>query len=112
MSARGLHHVDLSRFTRCRAARPLGRSTAGIARRTRVKSWPVTLSVPWGLTPFPPPVYLPLPTRIRMEILDPIRFDRSGEDAASDDNYVSECAARVEGLMQATLDRLAGESRS
>ena len=64
--------------------------------------------MPWGLTFGPPPLYLPLPAKIRMEILDPIRFDRSGPEAERDEAYVNECARVVESRMQRTLDRLAG----
>lgn len=79
----------------------------GIDRLWRVKSWGVTLSVPWGLTLFPPPLYLPLPAKIRVEVLDPIRFDRAGAEAAADDEYVAACARLVEERMQQALSRLA-----
>ena len=46
-----------------------------------------------------------------MEILEPIHFDREGEEAARDEDYVAACAARVESRMQETLDRLAAEAR-
>lgn len=80
---------------------------AHIDRLIRIKSWPITLSFPWGLTFFPPPLYIPMPSKIRMEILEPIHFDRSGEEAAQDDEYVACCAMIVEAKMQAALDRLA-----
>ena len=79
----------------------------GVDRAWRLRSWSIAFSVPWGLTLFPPPVYLPLPTKIRMEVMEPIRFDRSGAEAAGDDAYVAECAAHVEARMQQTLTRLA-----
>lgn len=80
---------------------------AGIDRLIRLKAWPITLSFPWGLTFFPPPLYIPMPAKIRMEILEPIHFDRSGEEAAQDDEYVACCAMIVEARMQTALDRLA-----
>ena len=83
----------------------------GAKRFLRVGVWPLTLSFPWGLTLGPPPLYVPFPTRILIEALEPIRFDRTGEAAAADDAYVEECAALVEGRMQATLTRLAAERR-
>ena len=82
---------------------------AGIDRLIRIKSWPITISFPWGLTFFPPPLYVPMPAKIRMEILPPIHFRRHGEAAARDEAYVAECAALVEARMQETLDRLARE---
>ncbi len=59
----------------------------------RMKVFPIALSVPFGLTVGPVLPHLPLPTRILGEVLEPITFARSGEEAASDDAYVAECAA-------------------
>ena len=73
----------------------------------RVKTWPLTFSIPWGLTVGPPLFFLPLPVKIRVEFLKPIRFKRHGEAAAKDLAYVTECAHKVETVMQGALDRLA-----
>ena len=78
-------------------------------RLLRVKVCPIVLSVPWGLTIGFPPPYLPLPTRMFMELLDPIRFERSGRAAAEDADYVERCHRKVVSTMQAALDRLARE---
>ena len=75
----------------------------------RTHVWPITLSIPWGLTLWPPPVYIPLPSRIIQEVLEPITFDRGGPEAAEDRAYVRACADQVEGKMQATLTRLGEE---
>jgi len=80
----------------------------GLDRLVRVNVWPLTLSFPWGLTLGPPPPYLPWPSRILIETLPPVRFERSGPAAASDGAYVAACAARVQGAMQVALRRLAG----
>ena len=80
-------------------------------RLFRLKVCPVTLSVPWGITIGPTPPHLPYPTRIDIEILAPIYFDRTGEDAASDDAYVEQCHTRVHHIMQRTLTRLAHDRR-
>jgi 1-acyl-sn-glycerol-3-phosphate acyltransferase len=77
----------------------------------RVKTWPLTLSFPWGLTPGPPPVYLPFPVRMLIELLDPIEFERNGPDAAEDEAWVRECDRRVRASMQRALSRLASERR-
>ena len=79
----------------------------GAARFLRIKVWPATITFPWGLTLGPPPPYLPMPVKITMEILAPIHFERSGEEAAHDDAYVHDCDRLVRDQMQATLDRLA-----
>jgi len=78
-------------------------------RLLRTDVLPITLSLPWGLSLGWP--YIPVPTRILIEILEPIRFERTGEDAAEDDAYVEECHEGVVAAMQATLDRLAAERR-
>ncbi len=91
--------------------RPLA-SLLGLDRLLRAKVWPLALSVPWGLTLGPPLVYLPLPVKIWIEVLEPIRFERAGEEAAGDERYLAECAARVEGTMQTALERLDAERRA
>jgi 1-acyl-sn-glycerol-3-phosphate acyltransferase len=78
-------------------------------RLLRIKVWPITLCLPWGLmigAGFP---YVPMRTRILTETLAPIHFDRTGEAAAADEAYLRTCAQRVESVMQAALDRLALE---
>jgi 1-acyl-sn-glycerol-3-phosphate acyltransferase len=84
---------------------------SGASRFFRVKVMPLTLSIPWGLTLGPVFVYWPLPSRILAEILEPIRFERSGPEAAEDESYVAACADRVETAMQDALTRLAEERR-
>ncbi|WP_236516618.1 1-acyl-sn-glycerol-3-phosphate acyltransferase [Sandaracinus amylolyticus] len=81
----------------------------GIDRLLRVKVCPVVLSVPWGLTIGFPPPYVPVPTRMFMEVLEPIELDRAGPEAANDREYVERCHRRVVGTMQASLTRLARE---
>lgn len=83
----------------------------GIDRSMRVKVCPVVISVPWGLTIGFPPPYVPVPTRMFTEVLEPIRFDRSGPEAASDREYVEQCHQRVVSAMQDALTRLARERR-
>ena len=92
-----------------------GRSIARALRLDkllRVKVWPLILSVPYGLTLGPIPPHLPLPSPIRMQILPPIHFDRSGEEAVADSDYVEQCHERVLGEMQATLTSLGEEEGS
>src|SRR5690606_10518656 len=82
-----------------------------LLRRLRVKAWPVTVSIPWGLTLGPPPPFVPFPSKIVVEICEPIVFDPHGVRFAADDSYVAACARRVEDAMQHTLNRLAAEHR-
>lgn len=73
----------------------------------RVKVWPLTLSVPFGLTLGPPPPFIPLPVSIQMRVLDAIHFDRTGPEAADDPEYVTWCDARVREAMQSALTEMA-----
>lgn len=83
----------------------------GVARRLglhriRLKALPLTFGVPFGLTTVLPP-NLPLPTKIVMEVQQPIDVRaRFGEDPD-----VDEVDAYVRGVMQAALDRLARKRR-
>ncbi len=92
-----------------------GKRTAellGVDRLLRIKVWPWTLSIPWGLTFGPPPLYVPYPSRIIIEILPPMHFERSGQQAAQDEAYVRACADRVQSTMQTKLDELSAERES
>lgn len=78
-------------------------------RLLRTDVFPITVSLPWIVSVgFP---YVPVPTKILVEVLEPIRFVRTGEAAASDDAYVEDCHRRVHGAMQDALSRLAAERR-
>jgi 1-acyl-sn-glycerol-3-phosphate acyltransferase len=81
----------------------------GLDRAFRIKVFPTVISIPWGLTVGFPPPYLPYPTRFYTEFLEPIRFERSGNEAADDADYVEACHQRVVDAMQAALTRLAKE---
>ena len=78
----------------------------GLDRLLRLNAWPITLSFPWGLTLGPPPAYVPYPATIAIEVLPTIHFERRGDAAARDDDYVERCHQRVVKQMQAALDRL------
>ena len=84
----------------------------GVKRRLNIGAWPLMLSFPWGLTlgPFIPP-YVPWPAKILVELLEPIRFSRTGPDAARDVDWVDECAAQVERVLEEALARLEAERR-
>lgn len=75
-------------------------------RMFRFKAFPLTFSLPWGFTLGVVPPYLPLPSRISIEVMNPIYFERSGDVAANDDVYVRRCADYVEASMQKTMHRL------
>jgi diacylglycerol/phytol O-acyltransferase len=75
----------------------------------RTEVWPLTLSIPWGLTLGVIPFYFPFPARFLMEAGAPIVFERTGPEAAEDSEYVRYCADIVEADMQNTITRLAAE---
>lgn len=83
----------------------------GAASKLRLEVWPLTLSIPWGLTLGPTFPFIPYPSKILMEILEPLRFARTGPEAAADETYVRSCARAVQENMQAALTRLAAERR-
>ena len=69
----------------------------------RLKVLPVSLAVPWGLNVGDFLGHLPLPAKIRMELLEPIDVkERFGEDVDSAYDY-------VEGRMQESLTALAAD---
>ena len=78
----------------------------------RIKVWPITFSLPWGLVIGPTPPHLPFPSKILIELLEPITFERSGDEAADDAHYVESCHEVVLGRMQAAMTRLAAERRA
>lgn len=74
----------------------------GLDRRFRLKAFPLSLSVPWGLWLGPLPGYLPLPTKIRIRALPPI---------SAQEGDIDEIDARVRAAMQQAADELAKERR-
>lgn len=69
--------------------------------------FPVYLGLPWGLGIGPLP-NLPLPVQIRTRVCEPIVFEKYGDAAAGDRDYVDACFDLVTTKMQAQLDCLIG----
>jgi 1-acyl-sn-glycerol-3-phosphate acyltransferase len=76
------------------------------AKWLRAKAWPISLTLPWGLTAIPPLFYIPRRVRFFQEVLEPIRFENDGPEAAEDPDWVENCHRRVLDTMQAGMDRL------
>lgn len=74
--------------------------------RIRLKALPLTFGLPFGLTTVLPP-NLPLPSKIIMEVLEPI--DVAGR--FGDDPDIDEVDSYVRSVMQAALDRLSRQRR-
>ncbi|WP_423894589.1 lysophospholipid acyltransferase family protein [Candidatus Pelagadaptatus aseana] len=83
----------------------------GLKEKLRTEVAPITLSYPFGLgvtlTPFQ---HIPLPAKIRTEVLDPIYVSNDPE-MANDEEYVQAIYDQVEGAIQAGMDRLAKKRR-
>lgn len=71
----------------------------------RLKSVPILLAPPWGIAVSDMVPRLPLPTKIAIEVQEPIDVE---EIAAGDDDTIHN---RVEQALQAGVDRLAAERR-
>jgi len=82
----------------------------GAKRKLRVSAWPLMLSIPWGLTlgPFIPP-YLPWPSKIIIEVLEPIVFPPASSVGADEATWVRTCALRLERILEDALQRLETE---
>jgi 1-acyl-sn-glycerol-3-phosphate acyltransferase len=85
-----------------------GRRTAQLLRLdklARVKTMPMTLSIPWGLSPLPLPQF-PLPAKIRMQVLEPVDLrERFGDEPEWDRAY-----DYVTSVMQVGLSKLASKT--
>jgi len=79
------------------------------ARRLRLKSVPLAVGFPFGLTPAGVG-NIPLPTKVRQRILPPIRIDAPRE-AAEDPAFVDQWFRRIQSIMQTAVDELAAERR-
>ncbi len=77
----------------------------GLNKLARTEALPLVLGLPWGIAPGMLP-FLPLPAKIRTELLDPIFLDDDPE-RAEDDEYVDAMYTEVEQRIQAGMDRLA-----
>lgn len=81
----------------------------GIDKRFRVSVMPLVMGPPFGVVPGGVPT-LPLPSKITVELLDPIDWSqRHGPEAADDPVVVKDCYDELTLAMQETLDRLAEE---
>ncbi len=82
----------------------------GLKRRLRGATLPIALGVPFGIAPEILPTHIPLPAKIRTELLEPIRVDT--DPARTDDrHYVDRIYLEVETAIQAGMNRLAKRRR-
>ena len=83
---------------------------SGLKRKLRGTRLPIVLGFPFGLTIETIPTHLPLPAKIRTELLDPVHVDHDPE-RVDDREYVTSIYREVESAIQHGMDRLAKQRR-
>jgi 1-acyl-sn-glycerol-3-phosphate acyltransferase len=83
---------------------------SGLKRKLRGTRMPIVLGIPFGLTIETIPTHLPLPAKIRTELLPPIHVDHDPE-RVNDDQYVDSIYREVKSAIQDAMDRLAKQRR-
>ena len=83
---------------------------SGLKKKLRGSRLPIVLGFPFGLTIETIPTHLPLPAKIRTELLDPIHVDHDPE-RVNDRDYVNAIYREVESAIQTAMDRLAKQRR-
>jgi 1-acyl-sn-glycerol-3-phosphate acyltransferase len=83
---------------------------SGLKKKLRGTRMPIMLGIPFGLTIETVPTHLPLPAKIRTELLDPIHVDADPE-RVNDRAYVDSIYLEVESAIQHAMDRLATRRR-
>ena len=81
---------------------------SGLKKKLRGSRLPIVLGFPFGLTIETIPTHLPLPAKIRTELLEPIRVDHDPE-RVNDREYVESIYRDVESAIQGGMDRLASQ---
>jgi 1-acyl-sn-glycerol-3-phosphate acyltransferase len=82
----------------------------GLKKKLRGVTMPIVLGLPFGLTVETIPTHLPLPAKIRTELLDPIHVDEDPE-RVNDREYVDSIYLEVKSAIQDAMDRLAKQRR-
>ena len=82
----------------------------GLKEKLRGSQLPIVLGIPFGLTIETIPTHLPLPAKIRTELLDPIHLDKDPE-RVNDRDYVNSIYQEVESAIQNAMNRLAKKRR-
>ena len=88
----------------------LARWSGPLGRRLRGATVPITLGIPFGIALEILPTHIPLPAKIRTELLDPIEVEHDPE-RARDQEYVDRIYQEVEAAIQAGMGRLATQRR-
>ena len=83
---------------------------SGLKRKLRGTRLPIVLGMPFGLTIETIPTHLPLPAKIRTELLEPIHVDKDPE-RVNDREYLNSIYDEVTSAIQDAMDRLAKQRR-
>jgi 1-acyl-sn-glycerol-3-phosphate acyltransferase len=82
----------------------------GLKEKLRGSQLPIVLGIPFGVTIETIPTHLPLPAKIRTELLDPIHVDHDPE-RVNDREYLTSIYHEVESAIQDAMNRLAKKRR-
>ena len=82
----------------------------GLKETLRGSNLPIIAGFPFPLAVEVLPAHVPLPAKIRTELLDPIEVD-DDPDRVEDETYVQKIYDEVHGAIQAGMDRLAARRR-
>lgn len=85
-------------------------SAVGLKKHFRIDTFPIFLGLPWGVG-FGPIFHLPLPSKCKVQVLDPIDTAAYGPDAENDEDVLQELYGKVTGAMQRELTRMASERK-
>jgi 1-acyl-sn-glycerol-3-phosphate acyltransferase len=83
---------------------------SGLKRKLRGTRLPIVLGMPFGVTIETIPTHLPLPAKIRTELLEPIHVDKDPE-RVNDREYVNSIYVEVTSAIQGAMNRLAKQRR-
>jgi 1-acyl-sn-glycerol-3-phosphate acyltransferase len=83
---------------------------SGLKEKLRGTRMPIVLGIPFGLTIETIPTHLPLPAKIRTEVLEPIHVDDDPE-RVNDRAYIDSIYLEVKSALQDGMDRLASQRR-
>jgi 1-acyl-sn-glycerol-3-phosphate acyltransferase len=83
----------------------------GLGKTLRGANLPIIAGPPFGLAIEVLPAHVPLPAKIRTEILDPVEVDHDPE-RVDDQAYVQGVYDEVEAAIQAGMDRLAAKRKA
>jgi 1-acyl-sn-glycerol-3-phosphate acyltransferase len=83
---------------------------SGLKKKLRGSQLPIVLGIPFGLTIETIPTHLPLPAKIRTELLDPIHVDHDPQ-RVNDHDYITSIYHQVETAIQHAMNTLATKRR-